>query len=135
MSLLTMWPLSFLSNGPGYGSLDRQTLSTIITGSAPDRLRGFISGVQGTLTDGTSNVYAGANILEMYQLETDNTVHFKVAGLVANSGWTQFMVDDPSNIFTRVGATYLQTGGNTQWTWFNANPFGANGSNHDIYFD
>jgi len=75
----------------------------------------------GSISDGTSNLYSGAAIDELYY--TWNNV-YDIAGLRleivgtsrANSGWTTLTVNGES--YLRTNATYnANVGGNTQWYW------------------
>jgi len=76
----------------------------------------------GSISDGTSNVYSGANINALYSSYLPGTdswiVFWRIAGLHANSGWTTMNID--GNIFTRASGSYFQqtsTPTYTQWTW------------------
>lgn len=94
----------------------------------------------GSISDGTSNLYSGAAIDELFY--TWNNV-YDISGLYleivgtsrANSGWTTLTVN--GNSYLRTNATYTaNVGGNTRWYWdgdtegdFNGadNPFPATG--------
>lgn len=124
--------------GGGGSHLDTQTVTTGTQGSAPmqDRNRGFISGTIGSITDGTSNVYAGAAITSLYYDENGGTGMFYKLAITgaANSGWTTMTID--STAFTRASATYSSG----TWTWTTAHTvatqaLGANGTVHTVYFD
>lgn len=115
----------------GGATLDTQTVTTGVLGTAPTRTRGFVTGSTGSISDGTSNVYAGAAIRELDHDEGSGMVTWQVTGLVANSGWTNMVVDG-STTFVRASATYTQTGGNTYWQWASGNVFGGSGSTHTI---
>jgi len=86
----------------------------------------------GSISDGSSNVYAGATINGLYFFEegySSPPVGFVNRGLVwivngsqANSGWTTMTVG--TTAFNRVDATY-SAGASTSWSWSIAipNPF------------
>lgn len=82
----------------------------------------------GSIVDGTSNIYSGASILELYYVQTTGTInsdeiYFTVAGTRANSGWTTMTIG--STVFNRVSASY-SAGADTVWSWTGAsNPFGT----------
>ena len=85
---------------------------------------GYQSGVQGSISDGTSNVYGGASITAVIHYGDslgDSYVTLTITG-AANSGWEQMYVG--SAVFNRTAASY--TSGT--WTWYADNPFvvGAN---------
>ena len=117
----------------GGGPLDRQSVTVGGTGTAPaqDRLRGFSTvNVLGSISDGTSNLYAGAPITELYYDENlgNGIQTLKITGTLANSGWTTMTVG--TTAYTRSAATFTQAGGATQWQWtglglFTSNPFSA----------
>lgn len=117
--------------GGGGGALDTQTVTVAADGSAidNDRRRGFITGVLGGCSDGTSNLYSGAAVRRLCWDENVGAeqVHFEVNGVVANSGWTTMDVAGTS--FSRASATYSNPGGNSRWAWSTAaNPFGTSGT-------
>lgn len=122
-------------SGGSPGALDTQTVTVGADGSigVGNRRRGFISGAIGSISDGTSNIYSGAAILELAAEEqgvgNGFDVILTVTGVVANSGWTSFTVGG-SAPFNRASASSFATGsGNSIWRWVNAgNPFGSSGS-------
>ena len=126
------------SGGSGGSHLDTQTVTTGTTGSAinQDRWRGVVSGTQGSISDGTSNVYAGAAITALYWDENGGSgmkYTLTITG-AANSGWTTMTID--SKALTRASATYASG----TWTWTTTDTvatqaFGANNSVHTVTFD
>ena len=93
--------------GPHYGYADSSPSSPAIFGS---------------ISDGTSNLYSGANIQALYSSYLPGTdswiVFFRIAGLHANSGWTTMNAN--GNIFTRASGSHYQqtaTPTYTSWTW------------------
>ena len=108
-----------LRMGAGTGSLDTQTLVSVSIGTVGDRIRGYlVSPAQGSLTPSTSAVYGGAAINGLYHQEDIATATLAIAGLQANSGWTQIKVG--GTVLTRASASYSQSGGVTYWQWASA---------------
>jgi len=110
--------------------LDTQT---VIIGSRNDY--GYVStGYKGTgvttgsITDGTSNLYSGAAINDLYHQTTSSRIYFRVAGSRANSGWTTMKINGVS--FARTSASYLANSSATVWQWnsISSNPFGSSGT-------
>jgi len=109
--------------------LDTQT---VIIGSRNDF--GYIStGYRGTssttgsITDGTSNVYSGAAINDIYHQSLVNKLYFRLAGSRANSGWTTMKINGIS--FTRASASYSSSSTTTwQWSSVTSQPFGSSGT-------
>jgi len=122
--------------------LDTQTVTvgSRVVGGGPGGINTVYSGFSGflstgSITDGTSNLYSGASILELnYNTNTGtgNYISFSVEGLVSNSGWTNIIIGGVS--FARADAIYTLSGGSTpQYTTWNiatsaTNPFGGAGS-------
>jgi len=74
----------------------------------------------GSINDGTSNLYGGAAITELFW-RYDGRLYFSVTGTVANSGWTNMQIGDKS--FSRSSADFLDS---HTWRWqLTANPFGS----------
>lgn len=125
--------------GGGGSALDEQTLTTGADGAAidQDRRRGFISATIGSLSDGTSDIFAGASYLEMYWDEGAGggaTYNLRITG-ATNTGWTTMLVDGVAAL-TRAGAASF---GSNRWVWNTSDSassqlFGANGSVHTIEF-
>ena len=121
--------------GGGGSHLDTQTVITGQDGRAIDgnRRRGFISGVIGSISDGTSNLYAGAPITSLYWDEGGGSAYYTLAitGAV-NSGWVTITIG--TTVLNRVDATF--SGGT--WIWTPADNGGSLspvGSTKTIYFD
>ena len=108
--------------------------------------RGFlISGAGGSISDGTSNIYSGASILQL-QYIWDTT--YPSSGFVlviagtnrANSGWTTLTIGTTS--YQRSSASYAaNSGGNTYWSWYagsdnngTEDPFGNTGGTTTCVF-
>lgn len=126
------------SGGSGGGHLDTQTVTTGTSGTsgALDRKRGFISGTIGSISDGTSNVYSGTAIDQLYWDENGGgTAFYKLAiGAVANSGWSTMTIG--STVLARASGTYSSG----TWTWnttdgVGVQAFGSAGSVKTVYFD
>lgn len=119
--------------------LDTQTVETGSVGTAPllNRVRGWSTGVIGVITDGTSNVYAGAAITSLYYDENGSGgAQFYCLAITgaANSGWTTLTIG--STVLSRASATFSSG----TWTWSTTDTvatqaFGASGSIHSCYFD
>ncbi len=118
-------------------ALDTQTVTTATSGSVPDRLRGFINGLMGSISDGTSNIFGPGNaITALYWDENGGagqTTNLTIAS-ATDTGWTTLTIG--STVLTRASASFV---GET-WTWVTndtlaAQPFGSNGDNIVCYFD
>ena len=99
----------------GGGALDVQTVTTGGSGSPPsqDRLRGFSSPSLGSIVDGTSNIYGGATISNLFWDENLGSPYYYLAIVGAtNSGWTTLTIG--SKTLNRVDATF-SAGAN--WFW------------------
>lgn len=125
-------------NSSAGSHLDTQTVETGNVGTAAmlDRVRGWSTGLIGVITDGTSNVYAGAAITSMYWDENGGSGQFYYLAITgaANSGWTTLTIG--STVLSRASATYSSG----TWTWTTTDlastqAFGASGSIHSCYFD
>ena len=90
--------------------------------------RGSGYSTTGSITDGTSNVYSGAAINDIYHISTLNRLYFTLAGVRANSGWTTMKINGIS--FTRASASYSGTNRSTTWYWssVSSHPFGSSGT-------
>jgi len=141
--------------GGGASNLDSQTVtvgqtttasggSGLPTGSTVRR--GFlISGAGGSISDGTSNLYSGASILQI-QYTWDNYYPTSALSLIiagtnrANSGWTTLTVG--TTAYQRSAASYTaNSGGNTYWSWYDGtdsngtdDPFGNTGGTTTCVF-
>lgn len=118
--------------GGGEAALDTQTVTTGLSGTIPERLRGYDSSpALGSISDGTSNLYSGATILELYHDEDIDSVIFKVNGVQANSGWTTLTISGGAGVsLLRASASFSTAGSVSTWTWASAggNPFGGSGT-------
>lgn len=121
--------------GGGGSSLDTQsvTTGTVGTAVAHDRIRGWLSGSIGSISDGTSNIYAGAAITGIYWEEDTSFYNLAITG-GTNSGWTTMTIG--TTVLARASATFSSG----TWTWSTTDTvatqaFGANGSVHTVYFD
>ncbi len=96
----------------GGGTLDTQTITVGGYDSAFEHQRGFIASWIGSISDGTSNIYGGAGISELFWGEAggDPFYELTIAG-AANSGWTTMMIGSTS--FTRASAAYSAG----TWNW------------------
>jgi hypothetical protein len=96
----------------GEGVLDSQSLTVAYSGTT----YGYISGLFGSISDGSSNIYGGASIINLSAVEATGVVQFGVSGIVANSGWTNMAIAG-FGTFARTDATYQNSGGNSFWIW------------------
>ena len=143
-------------SGGGGGNLDSQAVtvgqaSTPSGGSgAPSGTtvrRGYsFSGGHGSISDGTSNLYSGAEIREIkYQWDTTYDISGVLLTIVganlANSGWTTLTIGSES--YLRTNANYATIGNQTFWSWpgetdedYNggSDPFGATGTTTTCVF-
>ena len=141
--------------GGGGSNLDSQTVTVggtqVGTGGSglPNGTtvrRGFSTSPSfGSISDGTSNIYSGASIV---QIKYDYDTYYPVAALTlliaganrANSGWTTLTIG--TTTYQRTAASYTaQSGGNTSWYWYigtdttgAANPFAATGQTTTCVF-
>jgi hypothetical protein len=95
--------------------LDAQTVTTggVGTAGSQDRYRGFstTNGI-GSIVDGTSDIYSGASITELYWFENFGTPYYYLAITGAtDTGWTTMSVD--GTLLARTSATYSSG----TWTW------------------
>lgn len=118
-------------------ALDTQTVTTATIGSAPDRLRGFINGSMGSISDGTSNIFGPGNAITALLWDENGgagqTVNLTITG-ATDTGWTTLTIG--STVLARTAASFA---GGT-WTWVTndnlaSQPFGSNGDNIVCYFD
>ena len=92
---------------------------------------GYLSGYSaiGSVSDGTSNVYSGAAVLELAHLSPPyRRVYFRLAGSRANSGWTTMKINGIS--LARTSASYSANSSRTTWIWasISSSPFGSSGT-------
>lgn len=134
--------LGMMVGGSGITLLDTQTITRgySLTGTDPyfEHVGFAVSPVTpayGSITDGTSNIYAGATIQGVYFTQSSTTAEgyytrqiiFRVNGEVANSGWTTILIGGTE--LTRASAAYTAISGFTRWVWTVAigNPFVSEG--------
>lgn len=104
----------------------------------------------GSISDGTSNIYGGAAIEDVYHLFNDGfdyeIVYLTIAGTRANSGWTTMTIG--STDYIRTNATYNQGPSNApnsaNWLWLVysnnqtgsalVNPFSSSGTTTTVTF-
>ncbi len=127
-----------LATVPQYiASLDSQTLTAGSVGIIGERFRGFSTARSiGSISDGTSNLYGGGAITELYHDEEFTSLRLKITGST-NSGWTNMLVYDSTGTtlidsYSRASASFASN----EWTWAaeTVNPFGANGTVRQVYF-
>lgn len=117
-------------------TLDTQTVTVgyrQIAGGYPtygtEDIYGFESGLIGSISDGTSNIYGGASITNISHVSSsggNKSLFFVVSGSRANSGWTT--MDIAGSTYSRSSATYTDFGTTTEWAWLftaGTNPFGT----------
>lgn len=106
--------------------LDTQTVTVELFDTKDVSGAGYFSGVAGAISDGTSNIYSGATIIELYWDSQVTAVYFTLSGTHANSGWDRIIIDGTT--YNRTDATFLQQGGDTYFSWSETvNPFGTTG--------
>lgn len=100
-----------------------------------DRTRGFIGGGIGSISDGSSNIYSGANIPAFYWDEFGGAPQYvlTITG-ASNSGWTQVVLNGTTTLL-RASASFASS----TWTWSGAPPlgsqaFGSSGSTVNAVF-
>jgi hypothetical protein len=114
--------------GGGTGPLlDTQTVTRGTTTIGVDPYQtytGYSSGLVGSISDGTSNIYGGASILGLYFYEESyvsppvgivtRQLILTINGAQGNSGWTTMKVGSTS--FNRASALYAVST-QTNWVW------------------
>jgi hypothetical protein len=89
----------------------------------------------GSISDGTSDLYGGATIIELYQSDF-NALYFEVSGNQSNSGWSTMTVSGQT--FNRADASYSYSSGSNQTGWFwntSASLFTPTGANIGVEFN
>lgn len=110
----------------GGGTLDTQTVTSATTGIPGDRVRGYGGGTGGSISDGTSNIYSGAAITEMYVDESAGEFYLTITG-ATNTGWTTMTNATDGHSLSRSAASF--SGGTWTWTGQTINGFfGAAGA-------
>lgn len=117
-----------LAGSRGITILDTQTVTRGQTTTGVDPLIESYSGFKsatpsfGSISDGTSNVHAGATITGLYFYQYSESFQyltrqmiFRISSEVANSGWTTMLVD--VSPYNRADASFTTGSGFTQWTW------------------
>jgi hypothetical protein len=104
----------------GRGFLDTQIVTTGGSGVSPDRLRGYDSSPSlGSIFDGTSNIYSGGAITELYWDENGGggaqRYRLTISG-ATNSGWTTLTIGNETLL--RTSATFNSF--TQSWTWSTA---------------
>lgn len=104
--------------------LDTQTVTVGVNVSQYVDWYGYSNSINlGSISDGTSNIYGGASILQIANLNGNSTI-LTIEGSRANSGWTTMTINGID--FNRADASYSTTTTNTAWTWSpSSNPFGT----------
>lgn len=115
--------------GGGSSILDTQTVTRGTTTTGTDPFSNW-AGYQntgpsfGSISDGTSNVYAGATINGLYFYEEGSSGAFGyytrqiiwiVNGTQSNSGWSTMTIG--STTYNRTDATFSTSGGVSAWYW------------------
>jgi len=104
------------------------------------------AGDGGSISDGTSNLYGGASILDCYHHHNVGfnfeNVYLTISGNRANSGWTTMTIG--STAYQRASGqyNYNSSGGYTYWLWSVANstgsalynPFSSTGTSTTVTF-
>jgi hypothetical protein len=122
--------------GSGATILDTQTVTrgAASTGTDPyfnwAGYKGTGSPTFGSITDGTSDIYAGAAINGLYFYEEGTTagstgwytraIVWVVNGTQSNSGWS--VIDIAGATYSRTAASFSTAGGVSTWTWFEPIP-------------
>jgi hypothetical protein len=110
------------SAGPSY--LDTQTVTVGSSVSQYVTWRGYDGDTVniGSISDGTSNLYGGATIVYLRNLN-NATTQLRIQGVHSNSGWTTMTIGGVD--FDRADASF-STNTDSQWTWSPTNnPFGT----------
>lgn len=112
--------MALLGTGAGISVLDTQTVTTGAVGTAGelDRMRGYSSGAFGSIVDGTSNIYGGAQVGNLYWDEGGGvgfqSYVLSIAG-ATNSGWTTLTIG--TKTLNRVDATFAFFSSVGNWNW------------------
>ena len=102
-----------LAASSGASGLDTQTVTSGGSGTAlnQDRLRGFIVSNIGSIAPGTSSLYAGAAVTNLYWDEFNGDYQLAITG-ATNSGWTTLTING-TKALTRASATFASG----VWKW------------------
>lgn len=105
-----------LMGAAGRVPLDTQTVTVGLSGTvgAGDRVRGYVSGSIGSISDGTSNIYSGATITSIAWQEDTSGIGSYILSIpgAANSGWTSMVIGNVELL--RTDATYAAG----YWDWY-----------------
>lgn len=123
----------------GTAGLDVQNMVVGTSGTAisQDRVRGYLSGSQGTLSPGTSSIYGGAAITQLAWFENTGFPFYVLTITGAtDSGWTTMNIGGTLTL-SRASRTTYSAG---SWTWSTTDnvttqAFGAAGSARTIIFN
>ncbi len=128
----------------GASHLDTQSVVTGAAGTTldQDRIRGYTSiGPIGSISDGTSNIFSGAAITDLYYYEGGGSTAQYILTITGatDSGWTTMTINGPNGIVTLTRAARTTFGSGT-WAWDTAHTiptqaFGPASSNITIDFD
>lgn len=111
-------------------TLDVQTVTTGGSGTAPnlDRVRGWVSSVPlGAIVDGTSNIYGGATIADLFWDENGGGgaqyYYLAIVG-ATNTGWNTLTIQSSAGTATlsRTAATF---GAGANWSWTTTDVLGT----------
>ena len=130
--------ISCASGGGFAGALDTQTIVNGATGSVGSRFIGWSSTIPiGSIVSGNSPIYSSAAITNMYYDEAAANYILTITGTLANSGWTNIVINRPTpTTLLRASATFSQGGGVTTWTWPVAStPIGIGGATYAVGFN
>ena len=122
------------------GALNTQTVVNGQVGVAGFRQRGYILGSIGTISTGTSPMFGGATISQLYYDENSDAIVLNLVGIFSNSGYTSLTFSGSSTVLMRASATFNASGGNTSWAWgliggLTTQPLGGNGSTRRVGFN
>ena len=105
-------------------ALDTQRVTCGVSGVIPDRQRGYSIPLGiGSISPGTSKLYGGLVVQELYTNETLGALYLTIPGTLANSGWTTMTVNNPvagTTVFLRSAAAFTTGGGVSTWRWTGA---------------
>lgn len=118
--------MAALAGAGGQASgLDNFIMTTGVSGTLPNRIRGFNSSLSiGTLTPANSSIY-GLPVTELDHDENLGQVFFRIPG-ATNSGWTTITITNAGGSFSFNRAAAAFSSG--LWAWGSTYIFGANGT-------
>lgn len=121
------------SGSPFPNALDIQYVDGGSIGPAGSRALGYITGAIGSISDGTSNIYGGAAITELWYDQDSNSTSLKITGTLSNSGWTSIFNVSRNITLNRSAATFSTASGSSTWIWASGAGFMGTG-NQTIVF-